>query len=599
MRRSTFRIAAALLAIAALAAGCDLFFPSKASASSIASFAIARGDNPSLPSDAIGSIDAATRTITVWMDGSVSDFTALKPTIAVSGGAAVYPASGEAKDFSQTPVTYKLVETDGTTIVYYVIIATKPVAAAAGAVRITEYFCGTGTGTATTGELNRYLELYNGSDAVVDLAQYELVQKRSRNGVPDASLDQRVRLKGSIAAKSFYLIYSARINTSLLANAAAFGARQSDAVYNGVLDSDGASAYRLLKDGAEIDAVGPNDGSLYAKETCFYRRSVTSTGLPGPAASVWDSSSWASAPASGLLGDDANAGIATPTSAAIISLLVSDGTLSIPATVDNAARIGTILLPDGVDSAALAVSVGTFGLYSAIDGQTIRNGVTKVDFSSGTKTLRITGQDGSATDYTISAIPRYTTVNYDFDGGILAVVNAIKAGGSNDTNLGGAAITGVVTAKSIYPKAFVIQDRNAGIYFYTSEDIAFPVGSKVRITVNTGKVYFGLPEVTAYDSAIEAAGSSLYSIYYKTGDYSDPDVDPNALGSVYRYQGNIAQGGLSYYKGQFADKLYFHYPTEIQSLLSAGTSGTFYGPISFTRDNYTMELVTRDQFSLE
>jgi len=594
MKRAVYHAAVVLAASIALFAACRSPVPAEDVEASISSFTLTKADNPELSTDADSVIDTRAKTIRVRIDPRATDFTKLVPTITISGKADSYPASREVADFTQTPVTYKLVEASGRTIVYLVTLAPKPVDAEAGAVRVTEYFCGTGKGTATTGELNRYIELYNGSDSAVDLSQFELVHKRSKNGKPSPALDQTVTLKGSIAAKSYYVIHSAKMNVSLLARAGSLPSRQSDASFNGIMDSDGASGYQLMKDGVVVDAIGPNDGSLFATETCYFRRSDTSTGLPGAAAATWDKGAWALAPLCGLLNEDANAGLPSPTDASLVSLIIQSGSLKIPATINNAAKTATVLMPDGADASSLAIAVGSFGTAVSVDSIAIENGKTKLDFTSGKKTLAITGQDGTTAEFTVAVKPRYTAENYDFDGGIKAVVDKIWKGGANDTSLGDVYITGVVTAKNVFPAAFAIQDKNAGVYFYTSEGITFPVGSKVKIKVNTGKVYFGLPEITVYDLEIAAAGNELYSLYYRTGDYATKE----SLGSVFRYDGAIAQGGLAYYKGQFAGSLYFHYPTEIQSSLSAGTTGVFYGPVTYTRDNYTMELVTPDQFSI-
>ena len=388
------------------------------------------------------------------------------------------------------------------------------------------------------------------------------------------------------------------MNTTLLTTVYGYAARQSDSIFNGIMDGDGASAYQLQKNGQVLDVVGPNDGSLYATNMCLFRRSDTNSGLPRAANPVWAAADWVNAPVSGILGDDTNAGLASRTDPTLLSLTVSAGTIKAMATIDAGAKTATVLLPDGVDKSALVLAVGTFGTALAIDGQAIVNNQTVVDFSAGSRTLTITGQDGMELEYTVDAIPRYTNVNYDFDGGIQAMVDKIWLGGSNESTLssvGDGTVTGIVTAKGIYPNAFFIQDRNAGLYFYTSEGISFPVGAKIKITVTTGKVYYGMPEVTAFDPEIQSLSSGLSSIYYRTGDYANEA----AIGQVFRYTGSIAQGGLMYYKGQFSGALYFHYPTEIQSYLGAGASGTFYGPVSYTRENYTMELVTREQFSLD
>lgn len=561
---------------------------------SIKSFVLTTANNPTLSADVVGIINPTTKVITLKIETAVSDYTTIKPTISFNGEATIYPASDEVKDFTQNPVTYKLTDKSGHTEVYYAKIVPKPVDAPVGAIRITEYFCGTGAGSATTGELNRYIELYNDAAVSVDLSQFELVQKRAKFGVVDPKLDQMATLKGTIPSKSYFIIYSAKMNTSLLANVNAWASKQSDAIFNGIMDSDGASSYQLQKNGEIIDIVGPNDGSFFAKNTCYLRRTDLGTGIPLAASSVWDASSWAVIPISGVMGNDANAGKASATDSALISLLFISGNMTIPATVDPVTKYAVALLPDGIPTNELTVAAGTFGTKITVDGNNLVNNQTVLDLTS-QKTLIVTGQDGSTTSYFVSVAPRYTNINYLFDGGIKAVMDKLwlKPTGE-DVALGDVEVTGILTAKGIYPAAFVIQDSTAGLYFYTSEGISFPLGSKVKIKVSTGKVYNGLPEVTVYDSTIEAVDSNLYSLYYKTGDFANKD----AVGLLYKYTGSIAQNGLASYKGQFTGAYYFHYLDKtIQSLMGVGTSGTFYGPITYVASNYTMELSSAEQIN--
>lgn len=106
--------------------------PSLSAAKAITGFSFA-GLSPVINA----SITEATHTITAWVPTGM-DLTALVPTITVSAQATVFPASGEAKNFTD-PVTYTVTAENGATQTYTVTVSVPPAAA------ITSFTPNTGT----------------------------------------------------------------------------------------------------------------------------------------------------------------------------------------------------------------------------------------------------------------------------------------------------------------------------------------------------------------------------------------------------------------------------------------------------------------------
>ena len=91
------------------------------------SFAFTQADNSVLKADLSGTPQTVNdvSTATVYYhegDQQASDFASLKPTIEVSAGASISPASGEVQDFT-SPVEYTVTAQDGTTKIYTVSIS--------------------------------------------------------------------------------------------------------------------------------------------------------------------------------------------------------------------------------------------------------------------------------------------------------------------------------------------------------------------------------------------------------------------------------------------------------------------------------------------
>ena len=87
----------------------------------VTSFVFTAAANASLSTDAAGTISGTSITVSVPYGTSV---TALVPTIAVSAGATVNPASGAARNFT-SPVTYTVTAEDAVTTAAYTVTVTK------------------------------------------------------------------------------------------------------------------------------------------------------------------------------------------------------------------------------------------------------------------------------------------------------------------------------------------------------------------------------------------------------------------------------------------------------------------------------------------
>jgi hypothetical protein len=86
-------------------------------ATEILSFVFAAADNDAIDADVTATIDGADISVSVPND---TDITGLVPTITISDGASVSPASGTAQDFS-SPVTYTVTAADGETTAEYTV----------------------------------------------------------------------------------------------------------------------------------------------------------------------------------------------------------------------------------------------------------------------------------------------------------------------------------------------------------------------------------------------------------------------------------------------------------------------------------------------
>lgn len=97
---------------------------SKSSEKAIISFRFDNEDNSSLDADVVGVINENTKTVTLTLPFGQSK-TALIPSIEVSAGAKIEPASGQSQNYT-SPVTYVVTAEDGSLVSYLATVNSEP-----------------------------------------------------------------------------------------------------------------------------------------------------------------------------------------------------------------------------------------------------------------------------------------------------------------------------------------------------------------------------------------------------------------------------------------------------------------------------------------
>lgn len=114
----------------------------------ITAFVLAAAQNSALSNDVTGSVDDAAIAVRVPYG---ADVTALVPTITISAGATVSPASGDPQDFTD-PVTYTVTAADGATSAEYSVTVTVAPEDASDACEMTGFIFEAAENTAITGD---------------------------------------------------------------------------------------------------------------------------------------------------------------------------------------------------------------------------------------------------------------------------------------------------------------------------------------------------------------------------------------------------------------------------------------------------------------
>lgn len=571
----------------------------------IQNFVFRSSDNAGyLSNDITGSIDTNAKLITVKLPASVyADTTAraaLRASITYGTGTA-YAGTVSNPDYSVSPVALPVTTQSGNSAAYLVKIERQYDTAVQGSLLFTEYY--SGLAYAFKGTNNQYVEITNMSASSVELGGCELNRHCWQDGIRYPAQDQSVQLSGTLAAGESIVIYSARTTFSFS------GKCLSDAYLNSVVSFSGEDGLTLTSGGVVLDALGPGDGigtgwNWGAAKRMQRKNTVT-------AYSGWKESEWITSLASNTAADAANAGFRTPA----LSATAKDITYFafenlddvVYGTIDTAARTVTVNVKEQYGT-VMEPTVSTNGSDIRLaDMSRIISGKTSIDFSSATESnpLKLYVYDNNGTPCIYGVIFNviketvYTRTNYDFDGGIQSVLEAIKSGATSfNTD-----VTGILTCKNVYgyktaQACFFLQDKNAGLYFYISDTADTPlpvnaiVGNKITVHVTAGQVYYDMPEVTKI-SAGNVADSSVHDIYYETDRYSEAAC----LGRIYEYAGTIEKGMDSYAVGTFSETegLYFHANFDFQEKLAKGSYGRFYGPVLYSYSQYRMEITDENQ----
>lgn len=214
--------------------------------------------------------------------------------------------------------------------------------------------------------------------------------------------------------------------------------------------------------------------------------------------------------------------------------------------------------------------------------------------STGSSNSTASSTSSTAASYTYGTInlAKYTTTNYDFDGGVAAARTAINAA---TVDLTGTTLTGIVTYQETgnAGKRFFIQDKNAGVYFYlgTAVTTVPSIGDKISIAVTQGKTYSSQKEITAVSGDVTVI-SSNNPVYYKTSTYSAADA-----GSVFRVNGSIASTTTKVFSTG-ADQAYYFRSFTAGAAWADGAAGVFIGPVDVYNTTIQMYVTSTDQFGI-
>lgn len=213
--------------------------------------------------------------------------------------------------------------------------------------------------------------------------------------------------------------------------------------------------------------------------------------------------------------------------------------------------------------------------------------------------------------YRFKVRPRYTSTNYTFDGEIDTLLQYLTTSWKSITEA--YTVVGVITSKDIYSskggdKSFIVQDAYLGLMIGSDETLGFPLGAKVRVTINNvdGCEYYDQPLVQGYET-IELI-SLNNTIAYRTGttgnDFMDAASEDNSGMSyatsgwcslVYKYTVDTDDGVLvepdRYSSGQF-DLVHLHnhfvYGDQghaysinrgMEAYVQPGDKGDYFGPV--------------------
>ncbi len=562
----------------------------------IISFNIIAANNTAISDDITGVIEER-------LEGGVIKITVpenfvfsnhLTPTITVSGDALVSPSSGDAQDFSVNPVTYTVYNENGGQSIYSIIVKRAVKQANPGDVFISEVFNGKLVEEIKSVRVdNGYIELYNNSSIELDLSQFSL-ELCNPESTEEHDYDFITELIGVIPAKSTFVIYNKDIDVAVM-NSVNTPNSTSDINHNFITSLNGNESVLLLHNGVVIDVFDPSGNKPYINNYSRMKKFVRMA--EKGVSTSWNDSDWILYPVEDDSSDDNTAGgheTDVDTTANDLTYFAFEEDLIQPfvGVIDNSTNAIKITLPGNVDPSTLKAVFGTDGQIVLVNGNEQVTGVTENDFTSPV-VYKIWAVNGSVSTYTVTInTVSYTRENYTFDGNIQDVINEIGQSG-DDVSLTTGSITGVVTAKDIGGSSFMLQDKNAGIYIYTSTglDSSIEVGTKISIDVSTGKCHSDLVEITAY-SNVKVLDTDL-SIYYEIGNYAESDPK----GKVYLYEGVIKEAMDKYDVGKFTNTMCFHGLKSLGSSLTVGTKAKFYGPVTHSYGNYRLEISSLYQIS--
>ncbi|NLL63865.1 MAG: hypothetical protein GX241_06525 [Ruminococcaceae bacterium] len=606
MRLSVKILGVCMLFLLGLFYSCDSVLDN--TAPEILSFELRQNENAVLSNNYIATIDQDRKVIEIALPKTLdgNDRKNLTAHIVLSPGASLI--DNNPKNFTLNPVVYSITNAKGQNKTYLVNVIEKHENIDPKSLIFSEYFAN--AVVPLKGDNNQYIEITNVSNNEVPLDAFHLKRIVWENGVRRSDKDISIRLTGNIDAKGSFVIYSRRLNTNTYSSISNLSSskKQSDIIHNDIISASGQDCFQLLLDGRVVDVIGPNDGQGNGLNWGVAK--LMSRKYGKEPSTVWNEYDWITKRAS----VDATSNAGSP------NVKSKDGDKKITyfafenleeplyGEINNTSHTISLSIPEEV-SLTQYPTVSTDGSIVLYNGEPVVSGQTYVDFSNPVY-FTVLAEDGSSQNYeTIIKIirpTRYTQVNYDFDGNITTVLSRFPNITQNNTEISftDTYVEGILTAKDIYfhadaQQSFVIQDKNAGLFFFnnTKLDSSLTIGSKVRVKVLKGKVYYDMPEVTGIGE-IEKIGDEVYEIYYETEPFYDPNVkDLSCMAKTYKYEGGIESAADNYVVGTFSASkgLYFHTTSEFRSVLKEGKHVEAYGPMTISFDQFRMEINRKDQ----
>ncbi len=435
-------------------------------------------------------INASLATIEVLMPYGTS-VVSLAPTIQVSPGATVSPASGVATDFT-TPVEYTVTAEDGDTQKVWTVTITV-----SGNepnpdpdLFISEYLEGSSN--------NKALEIYNPTNQTVDLSLYVVKQANNGSGWGSTSngTDSRyvLPLTGTLAPGEVLVIANGQSDQAILDVAdilLTFNGTANGCEGCNVAAFNGDDAIGLFKNDVLIDVIGiptedpgtnwPVAGTGATSEYTLVRKSSVGIGNTDWAASAGtnaDDSEWIVYPQNTSIYLGSHGGTELSSEANILSFEVENQIGY--ALINNADATVTVLVAFGTNVTTLTPTI------TISEGATIfpASGVT-IDFTNPVE-YTVTAEDGetqkvwtvSVSEYEIEYIPIYSIQYTEDPAGSSPLVGQL-------VNTGGI-VTGVRGTAGYYIQAG--QGPWSGIYVYSPGHSA-TVGDSILLTATVAEYF--------------------------------------------------------------------------------------------------------------
>lgn len=264
----------------------------------------------------------------------------------------------------------------------------------------------------------------------------------------------------------------------------------------------------------------------------------------------------------------------------------------------------------------LSGQLASLPYYESVDNSSATELVKTIPANMG-DTLKIKVDLGGSRTYTVS-IGAFTPVPYGFDGGIKDLLDDITRNGENFKKV---FVEGILTVKDFWgwenaKKCLFIEDGKAGLYVFLNDvvyaglkvkpDSKFKIGSKVRMRITAGQLYYEMAEATAMEDLV-LVDANPRPLAYRTGGFDRV----YARGKIWKYSETVKKALNSRGEGEYSDaaqffvnryKTYYYNPPlpEVQKFFDRfvpGFKSTVYGPVIWSYSMHRLGLF-RPEYSV-